>query len=371
MASPRQNPTVKIEALDDEGRGLARVDGKNQGVAFAIPGETWRLQPKPELVEASPDRVPPPCPYFGRCGGCQLQHMKAARQAEEKDLWLRRVLRGLVPEERILPLIRSPREWNYRRRIQLHVGPRGEIGFYAAKSREVVDIQSCRIAEEALNRQLPSVRKTALQALQGPKKPASLSYELTLCEDGSVEIVPGGAGRSFLQVNPEANCRLIEVLRAALEEIRPQRVLELFAGDGNLGLALATPGQQWLAVESNPRAVERGRGRGSDSGVALEWKQGEAAKVAAQLFQGGARFDAVLLDPPRGGAEDCLPLFRKYRPPHLLYVSCHAPVLRKDLQVLVKAGYEVAWVQALDFFPQTMNLEAAVALRFMPHSVKG
>jgi len=362
MATLNRNLSCKIEFLDEQGRG-------NQTIPFAIPGETWRLGPEPELVEPSPDRVEPPCPHFGRCGGCQLQHMNEARQLAEKQRWLVWTLRGVVDEEKILPMIPSPQGWNYRRRIQLHVGPQGEVGFYAPRSREVVEIQECRIAAEALNRKIPAVRKLAREALAGPKKPSSLSYELTLLDDGEVEVSQGETGRRFLQINPGANLELIRVLRQALDRIRPKRVLELFAGDGNLGHALVQAGQSWLAVESNPLAVEAGK-RGTSDLAPLEWHQGSAAKVAAKLFQAGNHFDAVILDPPRGGAEDCLPVFRKFQPPSLLYVSCHAAALRKDLQVLRKSGYEIAWAQALDFFPQTMNLETVVQLDLLPHLVK-
>ncbi|MDL1873368.1 class I SAM-dependent RNA methyltransferase [Deltaproteobacteria bacterium PRO3] len=354
--------TVLIAGLDEGGRGVALIDGEKAIVPFSIPGETWRVAPQATLLEPSPDRVAPPCPYFGRCGGCQLQHMSEGRQLAEKQRWLAATLARIVPPEKIRPPIPSPKHWHYRRRIQLHVGPKGEVGFYAHRSREVVPIDACRIADPALNAKLLEVKRRAQSVLQGTKKPASLTFELTLQEDGSVEIRQDGEERSFLQVNPEANQRLIEVLQGALAALRPRRVLELFAGSGNLSFPLAVPGVDWLAVESNPRAGEEGRRRSEQEGR-VQWRLGQAAKTAEKLYQSGERFDLVILDPPRGGAEDCLPVFRKRRPPAILYVSCHPPALKKDLQVLVKAGYAVDWVQAIDFFPQTMNLETVVQLR--------
>jgi len=320
------------------------------------------MGPHPELLEASPDRVAPPCPYFTHCGGCQLQHMNQARQSLEKQSWLQNNLQGIVSDEKILPLLPSPQAWNYRRRIQLHVGPKGEVGFYAVKSRQVIAIESCAIADPRLNAKLPEVHRLASEVLAAPKRPASLTYELTLQDDGAVEIARDGEGRSFVQVNPGANQVLIEVLRKFLDQMRPRRVLELFAGSGNFTYSLASPEREWLAVESNPLAVAAGKAA-LPEGSKIEWRQGEAAKVADQAFQSGKTFDLILLDPPRGGAEDCLPIFRKWRPPAILYVSCHAPVLRRDLQVLKKSGYETEWLQPIDFFPQTLNLESLVLLR--------
>lgn len=360
---PMKAMSVQIRALDDQGQGIFGGDGEKSRVPFSIPGETWQWIPKLQLLQASPDRVEPPCPYFTRCGGCQLQHMSQERQGVEKLNWLCRVLDGVLPRERILTPIASPLAWHYRRRIQLHVGPRGEVGFYATKSRQVVPIDACLIADEELNAKILEVRKRAQGLLQGPKKPASLSFELTLLESGEVEIARDGEGRSFLQVNPEANQCLIALLRRVLEEKRPGRVLELYAGSGNLSFSLAQPGINWVAVESNVRAVEEAKKHPS-KGIA--WHQGQAAKIAERLYHSGQGFDLVLLDPPRGGAEDCLPLFRKWKPPLILYVSCNPSALKKDLLVLRKAGYEVDWVQPIDFFPQTMNWENVVLLSKVP-----
>ncbi|HKX13163.1 MAG TPA: RsmD family RNA methyltransferase [bacterium] len=305
----------------------------------------------------------PPCPYFGPCGGCQLQDMTYEEQLAHKQAWLMETLRGLVEEEKVRPILASPRAWNYRRRIQLHVGPKGEVGFYGSKSRQVVPIETCLIAEEALNAKIPEVRNRAAEVLRQPRKPTSLTYELTLLDDGEVEISREGEERSFVQVNSEANQILIEILRKALEEIRPARVLELFAGSGNLTYALAKPEQTWIAVESDRRAVEAGIAKQGNDFPHLSWKAGPSAKVAGQLYKAKQAFDLILLDPPRGGAEDCLPVLRSAKPPRILYVSCNPLVFKKDLKVLIQAGYEVESIQPIDFFPQMTNLELLAALR--------
>lgn len=306
----------------------------------------------------------PPCPYYGPCGGCQLQEMNYDEQLSHKQKWLVEILQGIVSEEKIEPILASPKEWNYRRRIQLHVGPKAQVGFYGSRSREVVAIDACLIADPALNAKILEVRSRAAEVLKQPRKPTSLTYELTRLENGEVEISREGQDeRSFVQVNPEANQVLIEELRKHLEELRPQSVLELFAGAGNFTYALAQPEQKWIAVESDLRAVEQGMALRDAQFSALTWKAGSAAKVAGQLFQAKQSFDVVLLDPPRGGAEDCLPVFRAAKPPRILYVSCNPLALKKDLKVLIQAGYEIDSLQPIDFFPQTMNLEVLAALR--------
>ncbi len=300
--------------------------------------------------------VQPPCPYFGECGGCQLQHWSYAGQLKEKESWLKNLAKGLVSEEKIRPIFPSPKEYGYRSRVQFQVNPRGEVGFYALNSQRVVPIERCLIAEDAINQAIPQARKMALELVKSRRRPSLLKLEVTVDSAGRVEIAAGEEERSFLQVNAGANAKLIEFLGEMLRGLVPRRVLELYAGEGNLSAAL-TPGiPDWVAVESNPAAVKKARERRSS----VRWLQGDAGKVLKKLMQQRETFDLALLDPPRRGAGDCLPMLAKMDIPHLLYISCHAPALMTDLKRLMKDGYEIEWIQPIDFFPQVLQLESIV-----------
>lgn len=366
---------VEIESLDEQGRGLARADKKVLKIPYVIPGEKIRIVahdlsgftvPKRmpalnsfEILSASPDRVDPPCPYFTHCGGCQLQHMKVERQMLEKERYLQGLFAEVVPIEAIRPILSSPRAWNYRRRIQLHAGPRGEVGFYAPLSHQVVDIQSCRIAEEALNRKLEDIRKTVQSDLAKERRPTLLTYELTLKPDGKVEIRHfEEKKRSFLQINLGANERLLQFLRGVFKEMVPQNVLELFAGEGNLTYSLLEGVAKWTAVESNAPAVAAAKKH--PQAARVNWMEGEAVRVLAKLPK--SDYDVVLLDPPREGAPTCVKPLSDSQIPALIYVSCSPHALLKDLKGLIKGGYRIEWLQPFDFFPQTMHLETVALL---------
>jgi tRNA/tmRNA/rRNA uracil-C5-methylase (TrmA/RlmC/RlmD family) len=314
----------------------------------------------PVLDSSSPDRADPLCPYFGRCGGCQLQNLAYSRQLAEKEKWLRHLARGLVPEDKIRPIIPSPAPYHYRRRVQFQVGPEGEVGFFAFHSQQVVDVRECVIADPAINHVLPEVRKQAREILASPRRPTLLSFEVTVEANGKTHIRPQGAERSFLQVNPAANEALLQLLQTLLRETAPQTVLELFAGEGNLTSALARVAKKWTAVEANPAAVRSGREQHACDHVT--WIQGDAAKVLAHEARRGPPVDFVLLDPPRQGAKECMPTLVKWRPPAVLYVSCNPQTLMRDLRVLTRGGYEMTLLQPFDFFPQTTHLETAALL---------
>jgi 23S rRNA (uracil1939-C5)-methyltransferase len=168
--------TVRIESLDQEGRGLARVDGKAVFVEGALPGETVTLttlkrKPTYEIARAerivvpSPSRVVPRCPHFGVCGGCALQHADPALQVAAKQRVLEEALAriGRVRPDVVLPPVHGP-AWEYRLRARLsvrHVPKKGGVlvGFHERKSSFVADMRECHVLPGKISRLLPDLRR--------------------------------------------------------------------------------------------------------------------------------------------------------------------------------------------------------------------
>jgi len=366
-------PVSKIIELDSEGRGVAMAGTDRRAVPYVIPGEPVRIHPKPgkkadaplslgevEIVNPSPDRVIPPCPYFGECGGCQLQHISLPRQLQEKQRWLQRLLVNAVPAEQILPVIASPEELHYRRRVQFQVGPRGEVGFYAPHSQRVVGIDRCLIAREEINQKIVDLRKLAAEALAAPRRPTLLSYEATLDEHGQVQIGEPGQERNFLQINAGANQLLRDYLKSIFAAKPAGSVLELFSGDGNLTFALRDHAKFWIAVESNAKALAYARA--ADPQKRTEWVQGDVDRYLSKFSGQNRPIDTVLLDPPRQGLTGMMEKILAIHPARVVYVSCNPAVLKKDLPVLLRKDYDLEQLQPFDFFPQTMHLETVCVL---------
>jgi len=166
---------VTIGSLDQEGRGIARVDGKAVFVEGALPGEvvtitTLKRKPTYEIARAevilkrNAARVEPRCPHFGVCGGCTLQHFDATAQIAAKQRTLEDALWhiGRVRPEQMLPPIHGP-AWEYRHRARLsvrHVAKKGGvlIGFHERKSSYVADMTSCAVLPRRISALLPSLR---------------------------------------------------------------------------------------------------------------------------------------------------------------------------------------------------------------------
>ncbi len=420
-----QELTLAIEDLAAGGDGLAHApDGRVIFVPGALAGETARVRvervkrdfARAELLDieqASSERVEPACPLFGRCGGCQMQHLSYAAQARAKAAWVERALSRLggLPE---VESIASPQEWGWRHRVRLALGPQGP-GFYAAKSNQVVPVERCPVAADDINRLLPGLTqgfagKAAqhiawLELLAGggrsfvtcgldSRRPLSNRWrkELrSLCrragatatrlhynglepwergpEEGVDYLAQEGPSLTaypgeFCQANFAANAALIELVLSVAAEAPEGEVLELYAGGGNFSLPLAASGRAVLAVEGDPEshqsAVHLARREGLSDG--LEQHQAEAAEATASLAAQGERFALALLDPPRAGAREVMPYLVNLAPSRIIYVSCHPAALARDAAVLLGAGYAMTRLIAVDLFPHTGHTEAVLVL---------
>ncbi|MGB9605665.1 MAG: class I SAM-dependent RNA methyltransferase, partial [Bryobacteraceae bacterium] len=174
-AAPGTSLEVTVEKLVHGGAGLARHQGRVILVSYVLPGERVRVAIRgaragvleaqlEELLEASDQRVNPPCPYFGRCGGCQLQHGRYELQLEIKRAVLLETLRRLGGIELSLePQIVAGPGWQYRNRVQLHLRA-GRIGFFQAASERLCSIEQCMIASPRINQALAALRQLLSEA---------------------------------------------------------------------------------------------------------------------------------------------------------------------------------------------------------------
>lgn len=319
-------------------------------------------QPENGNAPSSWKFVDPPCPYFGRCGGCQLQHLSYSSQLIWKQNLIQEALSGIVEPERVQDTVPSPQVWNYRRRIQVHANPQGLPGFYETGSAKVLPIETCAIAAEPLNRALPLAQAHFEEVMGRRSRPSELSLELTLWPPEEVELSSDLSERFFLQVNEGANEQLKKDLQAHVLSWAPTQVLELYAGSGNFTQALFQEGMEWTAVESDPAAVAAAREKINPSTRGLQWVH---AKAHAFLKgQSPGSFDWLLVDPPRAGLGPALGPLLKLKTPQVTYLSCHPQALASDMKKMLAGGYAVKSLKPYDFFPQTTHVEILVQLEF-------
>jgi len=425
---------VKIEKLVYGGDGLAHHEGQTVFVPLVLPGELVTIAPAERkkkfvrgrlerVVEAAPERVVAPCPYFGRCGGCHYQHIPYDAQLRYKTEILRETLSriGRVRWDGPIDTHASP-PFGYRNRTQWKIrtaqedstAPAG-IGYFEAGSTRLCAVDECAIlsprlgetlatlrtmvaagktfaaideieafadaADEKILLNLSSERLTASpQAIASALRAALPSVESILVQDrradkfelfgpGYLSYSAGGADfrvghLSFFQVNRFLIDALVE---GVIGDSKGRLALDLFAGVGLFTVALTKRFDRVMGVESNLAAAK-------DLEVNLQSSGGVSpthrhATAEAFLAHWQERPDLVVLDPPRAGVEpETLARLKKLAPWRINYLSCDPATLARDLAALVggqeaPGPYEIRDINLFDIFPQTYHMEALVRLK--------
>jgi len=305
-----------------------------------------------KILEPSSSRRTPPCPVAGRCGGCPWQHVTYATQVAQKEKILRDSLRKLEKLRAFewRPFIPAENEFNYRNRIQLHIRD-GRAGFFAQGTRELVAIEKCWIAEDALNQRFAELT---------PEERKATRVEIALRPDGEVAVMlekRDAEEALFSQVNTAQNERLIGAM-LELVDGKPDWIFDLYAGAGNLTAPLARrfPDARIEAVELSRASVERAP-RISNA----VFHTGDVAKILATLEAKKNR-GLIVIDPPRAGADVAvIEQVRRHSPHQVIYISCNPSTFARDAERLC-GGFHLRSVQGLDMFPQTEHVELIASL---------
>jgi 23S rRNA (uracil1939-C5)-methyltransferase len=428
---------LEISALVHGGRGIGRYEGKAIFVPLTVPGDrvdcrvvkSKRRYVEAELsevVESSPLRREPPCPFFGSCGGCQWQHIPYQEQARWKekiftDLMLRSQLVSgdcLVSDDCLKAIVPAPEEWGYRNRVQFkcHLSAEGlAIGFYQHGSHYVVDVDKCRLISPEIQRTLGLLRNELPEA---PCLDCLPQVDVACGDDGAIRVVlhvlPEGRQQlhswlqafadrhqvnacvqssrreapevvcgegdltvnvdqpeialrygpsGFVQVNSAQNRSMVAAMLDLLALNGTEKVLDLFCGMGNFSLPLARRAGHVSGVEGHAASIANARINATVNNIAnVDFYTADATAVMSR-YQMTDDLDLVVLDPPRTGCYLLSLELIKLRPQRILYVSCDPATLVRDLTPLVQGGYEVVSSQAFDLFPQTWHIESMTLLR--------
>ncbi|MEX1363210.1 MAG: class I SAM-dependent RNA methyltransferase [Nannocystaceae bacterium] len=385
-----QELEVDITELAPKGDGIGRLGDKAVFAAATIPGERVRVRIRRhrrewiavdvlEIVEPSKDRVIPRCPLYGECSGCQLQHVAYPRQLELKQQLVVRQLRehGGFAQAPVAPVIGAADPWHYRNHARFTVHD-GQLGFVRHFRREFLPVPQCPIMEPAINGIMEQLHGTLHGATQcnvrvgRPEGALMIQPKLTLPEGapptGQTSLVDELLGQrfrisaaAFFQVNRAQAERLIELVRDRVDAGPQGVVVDAYAGVGTFAVLLSPHVGTVIAIEESGPAVEDARinAAGLDN---VELRLGKAEEVLGQL---AGPVDAVVLDPPRSGCRPgALQAVIEHGPARVVYVSCDAESLARDLRVLVDAtpGFDLLEVQPVDMFPQTHHIECVATL---------
>lgn len=356
---------LKIADIAFGGKGVGRQNGKAVFVPYVIDGETVSAEivrekkhfAEAELVdvrESSPHRVTPPCPYFGRCGGCSYQHIDYAHQLAIKWRQVRDVLQriGKLKDVPMRPIIPSPVPYAYRNRITVHAQD-GVIGFFRRDSHRLIDIERCPISMDEVNRALGELRAQRVR-------------------DGHYTLRATSGPRIFSQAN-DAVANALRDLIAQLIPPGQQLLIDAYCGAGYLAKGLLDKFEHVIGIDWDRFAVEAAQQTATEKETYIagdiEVELGQTMSGAFQAADlnrrrsGDRRSLTLIVDPPALGlTAEVRRVILDAAPGTLLYVSCNPATLARDLNEL-QQGFTIESVTPLDMFPQTAEIEVAVHLR--------
>ena len=381
--------TLDLVSWGRLGEAMANHDGQDVFVFGGIPGEkvvaeVLRTHRKYvaarviELKEPSPQRVDPPCAYFGDCTGCQWQHLDyPAQLAAKREKVVDALIRvGGFTDPPVTEVVPSSLQYGYRNHARFTVGPAGTLGFVNRETRQFVGIDHCKLMHQEINRNLTMLQGKCQETTQLSIRASSQSGDFLVqprLADSGVQIPTGQTsytetvdGRrfrvsspSFFQVNVDQAAEATQVLRRGLELSPDDVLLDAYTGVGTFAILLAPYVKRVIAVEESSAAVADAKENAS--GVEnIEFTLGKTEDVLNRLPE---RPDVVVLDPPRAGCQRvALDRLVQLAPPRVAYVSCDAETLARDLKVLCDGAYTLKQVVPLDMFPQTYHVECVAIL---------
>lgn len=394
--------TVAISAMGPRGEGIAEHDGRRVFVAYALPGERVAIHADGQrghldrIIDPSPERVVAGCPHFGTCGGCQLQHWAGAPyRAWKRGLVAAALARAGVVAE-VGALINA--EGAGRRRARLHATAEA-AGFAGLRSHEIVAIDRCPILEPALA-EAPAIAR-AIARLTGP---ADIAF--TASQTGLDVAVSGKAGRSkrsgFAEVARrfdlarisqegeilvqrrapvltmgraavalppgtflQATGRAEEVLSDAVVRLvgKAKRVADLFCGIGPFALRLAESAQVFAADADGAAIQALDTALQATPGLRRLGAEKRDLYRDPLVAEEMSRFEAIVLDPPRAGAEAQCREIARSEVKRVVMVSCDPGTFARDARILCEAGFVAGEVTPVDQFRYSAHVEVVAGFR--------
>ena len=385
---------VKIENLDHFGRGIAKVNNMpifvensliNEEVEIVITKEKKKYMEGfvSNYLKKSPLRVESNCPYYDKCGGCDLLHMSYEEQLKYKENKVKEIIKKFSGLECVNSIVGSI-QFNYRNKVTLHV-KNGVIGYYKENSNEIISIDKCLLVDERINILIDEIKNLNLNGINKivirvtNNESMAIFYgdinsNINLRADTIIinSKVTKGNGyieenigdlkfiispTSFFQVN---NVGMINIYNKVLDYVDGGNILDLYCGTGTIGIYVSKKADKVLGIEINDEAIKDALLNKKINNINnVDFISGDVGTI---LSKNKFKFDIVIVDPPRAGLDNnSINNIIKINPKKIIYVSCDPVTLARDLNIL-KEYYDVLEITPFDMFSYTYHVECVCLL---------
>ena len=406
---------IEIEKLDHQGRGIGKLNDKVIFVNNALPNEEVNIEitlekkkyyegKVVEIIKKSKDRIESICPYFYECGGCDLLHISYDNQLKFKQNKVIDILTKYSKieniENKIKDIIPSKNIFNYRNKVTFQV--KEDVGFYKRKTYDLIPISKCLLITDTMNEVLNIIRdsldlsnidkviikdmgncQVMLTIYLHNNKEIDKIIEMFESKVQSLNIFIQNklyktinksniiarldnfnflvSSEAFFQVNLGQTVNLYNKVLEYCELKQDDLVLDLYCGTGTIGIFLTPYSKKVLGIEINSEAIKNANENKKINNISnIEFMVGDTKELIKKVK---FKPNVIVVDPPRSGLDkSVIEDIIKLKPERLVYVSCDAITLARDLSLL-NEKYEVLEVTPVDMFPNTNHVENVVKLR--------
>ena len=389
---------IEIKKLDNEGRGIGYLDNKIVFVNNALPNEIVEAEITKnkkkyseaitkEVIEKSPLRVIPKCPYYDKCGGCNLMHIGIDSQEDYKLEKSKDILYKYANLDKEIKLIKSNKDLYYRNKITFKV-ENYKYGFYNKDTHNLCSVENCLLANNEINSflhnhdfltvkdgtvtvrvnylnelliDIKSDSKVTFNDVPNNIKGIVLNDKTIYGENYFYDMIGDMKFKisynSFFQINNYIANEIFKLLNVYLSG---ENLLDLYCGVGTLGLSLKNNFNKIVGIEKIENAILNAKDNAKSNGVTnAKFFAGDTAKILSELNE---EFDTIIVDPPRSGLnKETIDLILDINPKKICYVSCDQLTLSRDLKVL-QDKYYISKINVLDMFPNTYHVETVMIL---------
>ncbi|MCL2210630.1 MAG: TRAM domain-containing protein [Treponema sp.] len=390
---------LQLENITSSGDALGRFEGKPVFIEMGAPDETvlcritqehntWARAELLEIIDPSPVRLNPVCAFYGRCGGCSLQHIDYKAQLDSKVSILKEMFLRIGRIDAPEPEVFASPPYTYRNRMQFHCLRQKaksehdlKFGLMGRRSGEIIAVSDCPIAVHGIRELLQSSSSGNAKGAADDDKRITLPVEkdrFTVFFKDNVFLNEGGVQREKIKLLDkkltidagvffQSNCFMLEKLIMELQKIaegaeRALPAADLYSGAGTFALFLGDMFPKIVLAEENKIAVSLARE--NLRGINAEFFALRDTEWQKNLLSCAGAFGFAVADPPRAGlAPKLAAVLAQNGPPALAYVSCDPAALARDSKVLINGGYQLKELKFFDFYPQTAHIESLAVFK--------
>lgn len=390
---------VLIDRLNDTGEGIGKINNEIVFVEKTVPGDVVEVEniiKHKNYLEASPakiiknssKRIPAPCPYYEKCGGCQIMNLNYPEQLAYKKEKVINIFKK-YGDITVNPNIVFDKEWHYRNKITLQA-ENNKIGLFKSKSNEIVEIDECLLISNSMNELIKFIKENIklaginqimlreannqhmvvfkgnidnTEALKLKNKVDSIYINnnhiygtkeiTTTLEKYTFKI----SKDSFFQVNHNQTIKLYNKVKEYLN--KKKKILDLYCGTGSIGIYVSDNCQSILGIEINKQAIKDANINKKINNIEnISFKCGDVANIITSKD----KYDTIIVDPPRSGlSKKTRKILLEISTNYIIYVSCNPITLVRDIKEL-SSKYELKDITLFDLFPNTYHVESVSLL---------